>query len=68
MGRAVGREPAEPLRALAFGGDEAAPALLVGRHDRVHEPLEEVALGGLGGAPGGLEGLVRLEVRTGACE
>ena len=55
-------EPADRLLALALRADVAAAAGLVGEDDGVHEALEEVALTGVGGAPGRLELLVGLEV------
>ena len=65
MGGRVRREPSERLHALALPGDGPAARLLVGRHDHVNEPLEEVALVLLARAPCLLEGLVRLEERSG---
>ncbi len=58
------REPAQRLQPLALGGDRFAATVLVRRDDDVHESLEEVALVGRARAPGQLELLVRLEVRT----
>jgi hypothetical protein len=65
VGRRVRRETSERLHALALPGDGPAARLLVGRHDHVNEPLEEVALMLLARAPRLLEGLVRLEERSG---
>jgi hypothetical protein len=62
----VGREAGERLDALALPGDRAAAGLLVGGHDHVDEPLEEVALRILAGAPRLLERFVRLEEGPGA--
>jgi hypothetical protein len=63
------RERAEaPRRLLELplaAGSVAAAGLVPGDHD-VHEPLEEVLLGRVGGPPGILECLVRLEVLAGA--
>jgi hypothetical protein len=51
MRGAVWRKPAARLLELSFGADPfAAPGLVPGDRD-VHEPLEEVPLAGLGGAP-----------------
>jgi hypothetical protein len=64
-----GRVPGEPafrLRELPLAADEVAAFLLVPGDDDVHEPLEEVALVGVSGAPRVFEGLVRLEVAAGA--
>ena len=66
-----GRERAEPalrLLELALAADPVAPAGLVPGDDRVHEPLEEVALVRRRGTPGFLERLVCLEVAPGSCE
>jgi hypothetical protein len=62
------REPALGFRELTLTSDRVAAAVLVPRDDDVHEPLEEVALRRLGGAPRLLERLVRLEVAAGARE
>ncbi len=63
------RERAKPpgrLLELPLAADlVAAPGLVPGDHD-VDEPLEEILLGRLGGAPGILERLVRGEVLAGA--
>ena len=50
------------LLELTLAPDPVAAAGLVPGDDDVDEPLEEVALIGLGGAPGELQLLVRLEV------
>lgn len=57
-----GPEPPDRLHALSLGRDGPSPPVLVGGDDDVHEALEEVALGGVAGAPGELERLVCLEV------
>jgi hypothetical protein len=67
MRRGVRGQPPERLHALALARDRPAARLLVGRHDHVHESLEEVALRLLTDAPRFLECLVRLEERSGAC-
>ena len=62
------RERAETpggLLELPFAADLVAPPGLIPGDDDVDEPLEEVLLGGLGGAPGVLERLVRGEVLAG---
>src|SRR5437762_6075220 len=61
MRRLVRGEAAEGLDPLALGRDRTPAAALIGGHDDVDESLEEVALVVGGGAPGGLEGLVRVE-------
>ena len=64
----VGRERPEPARGLLelpLAARLVAAACLVPGDDDVDEPLEEVLLGGLGGAPGVLERLVRGEVLAG---
>jgi hypothetical protein len=60
--------PEPPLRLLELPleADLVPAAGLVPRDDDVHEPLEEVLLLGLGGAPGILEGLVGCEVLAAA--
>ena len=55
-------EPARGLLELPLRSDRIAAAGLVPGDDDVHEPLEEVFLLWLGGAPGILERLVRGEV------
>jgi hypothetical protein len=55
-------EPALRFLELPLEADLVPAAGLVPRDDDVHEPLEEVLLLGLGGAPGILECLVRGEV------
>jgi hypothetical protein len=65
MGRRVRRETSERLQALPLPGDRPSAGLLVGRHDDVNQPLEEVALRALAHTPGLLEGLVCLEERSG---
>ena len=62
----IAREPAFRLRELPLAADEVAAFLLVPGDDDVHEPLEEVALIGVSGAPRVFERLVRLEVAAGA--
>ena len=62
MGRREGREPPLRLRELSLAADGVAAPVLVPGDDDVHEPLEEVALDGLGSAPRLLERLVRVEV------
>ena len=62
----VRREAGERLHALALARDRTAAGLLVGRHDHVDEPLEEVALRLSADAPRFLECLVRLEECSGA--
>jgi hypothetical protein len=67
----LGRErPQSPngLLQLPAAADLVPPAGLVPSDDDVDEPLEEVLLRGLGGAPGVLERLVRSEVLTRAGE
>lgn len=62
MARDVGTEPPGRLIELALAGHRPAGRFrVVVRDSDVHEPLEEVALGRLGGAPGVLERLVRGE-------
>ena len=63
-----GREPADGLLQLSLTARPVPAPGLVPRHDDVHEPLEEVLLGRLGGAPRVLERLVRREVLAGAGE
>ncbi len=68
MVRLVGREPACGLLELSpTAGLVAAPVLVPGDDD-VHEPLEEVTLVRGRRPPGVFEGLVRLEVPSGARE
>ena len=55
-------ESAHRLLELAPAADLLAAPGLVPRHCHVHQPLQEVALGGLGGPPRVLELLVRGEV------
>ena len=65
----AGRERAEPpgcLLELPLAAGAIAAAGLVPGDDDVDEPLEEVLLGGVRGAPRILERLVRLEVLAGA--
>ena len=57
---------ASAFDALPLARDRPAARLLIGGHDDVDEPLEEVALGLLAGAPRLLERFVRLEERPGA--
>jgi hypothetical protein len=63
------RERAEPARGLdelpLAAGTVVAPGVVPG-DGHMHEPLEEVLLLGLGGAPGELELLVRIEVLAAA--
>ena len=61
MGGRVRREPGERLHALPLARDRPPPRLLIGGHDDVDEPLEEVPLRLLARAPRLLERLVRLE-------
>ena len=61
-------EPASGFLQLTLAADRVPATGLVPGDDDVHEPLEEVLLGGLGGAPGVLERLVRGEVLAGAGE
>ena len=61
-------EPASSLLELPLAACLVAAACLVPGHDDVHEPLEEVLLGGVGGTPGVLERLVRGEVLAGSGE
>ena len=58
---AVRRQPAARLLELTFGADSLAAAGLVPGDCDVHEPLKEVPLGRLGGAPRVLEFLVGRE-------
>jgi hypothetical protein len=64
MGGRIRPETAQTLLALALRADRLAAAGLIGKDDRVHEPLEEVAVGGLGGTPGRFERLMGLEIRA----
>ena len=66
MRRRVRGQPPERLHALALSRDRPAAARLVGGHDHVDEPLEEVALRLPADAPRFLECLVRLEECSGA--
>jgi len=63
-GRVCG-ETGKCLHTLALARDRPAARLLVGGHDHVDEPLEEVALVRRAGAPRVFERLVRLEERPG---
>ena len=63
-----GAEPARGLLELPFAARLVAAACLVPGDDDVDEPLEEVLLGGVGGAPRVLERLVRGEVLAGTGE
>ena len=65
MGGRIRREAGERLDALPLARHRAPARLLVGGHDDMDEPLEEVALRHLAGAPCFLERLVRLEERPG---
>ena len=66
MRRHIWPETAGGLLELALAaGTVAAPGLVPGDDD-VDEPLEEVLLGRVGGAPRILERLVRFEVLAGA--
>jgi hypothetical protein len=60
--RRIRPQPARGLRELPLAADAVAAAGLVPRDRDVNEPLKEVALLGLGGAPGVLELLVGREV------
>ena len=51
MHRAVGRQPSARLLELAFAADPVTAPGLVPGDSHVNEPLEEVALGRLGGTP-----------------
>src|SRR5215218_2191370 len=62
------REATQSLLPLPRRRDLPSAAGLVGRDDDVDEPLEEVALAGVGRAPRELEGLVRLEPLAAPCE
>lgn len=53
------RQADERLLPLPLRSDRAAPAELVGEHDRVDEALKEVPLGAVTDTPGLLERLVR---------
>ena len=64
--RRVRPESPGRLLELALAADAVPAAGLVPRHGHVHQPLVEVALAGLGGAPGVLELLVRREVLAAA--
>ena len=66
MRRGVRSQARERLHALTLLGDRPAAGLLVGGHDHVDEPLEEVAVGLLARPPRFLERLMRLEERSGA--
>ena len=66
MLRGVRPESADRLLELSPAADLLAASGLVPRDGDVHESLQEVALGRLGGAPGVLELLVRGEVLTGS--
>ena len=52
MGRRIRRQPTASLLELALAADPVAASCLIPRNGDVHETLEEVALGGLRGAPG----------------
>jgi hypothetical protein len=62
MRRRVAREPPTGFRELSLAADPSAAAVLVPRHDDVHQALEEVPLGVVGRAPSRLERLVCVEV------
>ena len=66
MGGGERGEAGERLHALALARDRPAARLLVGGHDHVDEPLEEIALRLRAGAPRLLERFVRLEERPGS--
>ena len=68
MPRRVGPEPARRLLELPLAADPPAATRLVPGDGDVDEPLEEVALGRIGGAPGELELLVRREPLAAAQE
>jgi hypothetical protein len=61
-------EPPRCLLELPLAPGAVAAAGLVPRDDDVHEALEEVLLGRVGGTPRVLERLVRLEVLAGPRE
>jgi hypothetical protein len=61
-------QPPDGLRQLALAAGLVAAARLIPGDDDVHEPLEEVLLGRLGGPPRVLERFVRREVLAGAGE
>jgi hypothetical protein len=64
--RRVRREPASRFLELPLAADAVAAVGLVPGNSDLDEPLEEVALLGLGGTPGRLELLVRREVLAAA--
>jgi hypothetical protein len=64
----VGGEPVQCLDPLALGGDRPATAQLVGGHDDMHEPLEEVTLRIGARAPRRFERFVSLEELSAARE
>lgn len=68
MGWRVGCKTGLGLCALAFCADWAATVCLVGPHDNVDEPLEEVAFAGWRDAPGCFERFVGCEPLAGASE
>jgi hypothetical protein len=61
MLRGVWRQPAARLLELTFGADSPATAGLVPGDRDVHQPLHEIPLGRLGGAPRVLQFLVGRE-------
>ncbi len=65
MGRRIRRQPTASLLELALAADPVAASCLIPRNGDVHETLEEVALGGLRGAPGLFQLLVGREELAG---
>jgi hypothetical protein len=65
VSRQKGREPPLRLRELTLAADAVPAARLVPRDCDMDEALEEVLLRRVGGPPGVLERLVRLEVLAG---
>ena len=61
MLRREGGQSAQRLLSLALRRDRTGAAALVGGDHDMHEPLEEIALIRVAGAPGELERLVSLE-------